>query len=55
MKLLIGGRRCCTTNLRSRRESLVLPDSTIWSHAATLGTRFKGDAFTIDAASLRTS
>lgn len=30
-------------------ESMVLADGTIWSHAATLGTRFKGDEFTIGA------
>jgi hypothetical protein len=29
-------------------ESLVLADGTLWSHAATLGTRFKGTEFTID-------
>jgi hypothetical protein len=29
-------------------DSLVLGDGTLWSHAATLGTRFKGTEFTID-------
>jgi phage I-like protein len=33
-------------------ESIVNDDGTLWSHAATLGTRFKGSAFTIDKATV---
>jgi hypothetical protein len=29
-------------------DSILLADGTLWSHAATLGTRSKGDTFTID-------
>src|SRR4051812_48878754 len=31
----------------SAGEGLVLADGTLWSHAATMGTRTKGDQFTI--------
>jgi hypothetical protein len=34
----------------SAGEGLILPDGSIWSHAATLGKRKKGDEFTIGAA-----
>jgi phage I-like protein len=33
-------------------EPIVNEDGTLWSHAATLGTRFKGSAFTIDKATV---
>jgi phage I-like protein len=33
-------------------DTLVLGDGSIWSHAATLGTRFKGTEFTIDRATV---
>jgi cytochrome c556 len=36
------------------KDSLVLADGSIWSHAATLGTRIKGGVFTIDAETVRT-
>jgi phage I-like protein len=33
-------------------DSIVAADGTIWSHAATIGTRFKGTEFTIDKAAI---
>jgi hypothetical protein len=33
-------------------DSLVASDGSIWSHAATLGVRFKGSSFTIDQATI---
>jgi hypothetical protein len=33
-------------------DSIVAADGSIWSHAATLGTRFKGSEFTIDQATI---
>lgn len=41
---MIGAPSSLTTG-----DGLVLADGTIWSHAATLGTRTKGDQFTIGA------
>jgi phage I-like protein len=48
MKLTVGGRPLRHYESTIATESLVSSDGTIWSHAATLGTRFKGDSFTID-------
>jgi phage I-like protein len=39
-------RRTSTVSLAS--EGLIAADGSIWSHAATLGTRFRGTEFTID-------
>lgn len=50
MKLIINGRALQHYELAIPSESLVLPDGTLWSHAATLGTRFKGSEFCIDQA-----
>lgn len=46
--LAMAHRATACTRLTS--EQLVAADGTIWSHAATLGTRIKGDEFTIDQA-----
>jgi phage I-like protein len=50
MKLIVAGRPLLHYEAAIAPDSLVLADGTIWSHAATLGTRFKGDSFTIDKA-----
>lgn len=50
MKLIVAGRPLLHYEAAIAVDSLVLSDGTIWSHAATLGTRFKGDSFTIDKA-----
>jgi phage I-like protein len=41
-----------TPTISLTTDSLVAADGTIWSHAATLGTRFKGSEFTIDRATI---
>lgn len=46
--LAMAHRATACTRLTS--EQLVAADGSIWSHAATLGTRIKGDEFTIDQA-----
>jgi hypothetical protein len=48
MKLIANGRPLQHYEFAIASDSLVAADGTIWSHAATLGTRFKGDTFTID-------
>jgi hypothetical protein len=48
MKLVMAGRELLHYEFSVPSDSLVMADGTIWSHAATLGTRFKGDAFSID-------
>jgi phage I-like protein len=48
MKLIANGRPLQHYEFAIASDSIVAADGTIWSHAATLGTRFKGDTFTID-------
>jgi hypothetical protein len=38
--------------LTNPRESVLMPDGTLWSHAATLGTRTKGATFSVDRATI---